>query len=272
MILGKLSPSDLSDLLALLPHFESIYEEVRGLFARHPEKMTPKGFVPPAWYGFYEMPIQEHIAHIIELTDLGDEMKPLLTANDPHHALIQNMKDSLNESEESQEKFDENDRPLVALGTGFAVSIYLSIKSLMTFGLYINELVALAGEENPKSDKALFQAVKIDPTVIGCSRIISRISLAILRNDQKFLKALQQSMSGKLTKREQKTYQLQRLVLQILNETGAPKLTQDNLYELFVNQLKIVARDRDSDIGDVANNLRQFSYQFMKQKSVSKNA
>jgi hypothetical protein len=62
-----------------------------------------------------------------------------------------------------------------------------------------------------------------------------------------------------------------RLVLQVLHEVGAPQLNQNDLYELFVKQLKIVAGDENTVRGDAANNLRQFAYQFMKQKSVSEN-
>ena len=57
--------------------------------------------------------------------------------------------------------------------------------------------------------------------------------------------------------------------MQVLLESGAPQLCADDLYELYVEQLNIVAKDRNNDVGDVSNNLRQFTYQFMKRKSVS---
>lgn len=268
MILGKISPSDLVELLALLPLFDSSYVELKEKFVIHPEKMTPPGFIRPSWYELYELPIHEHIAHVIVYTGQTGDFKELVESENPHRSFIHASKAIAEEPDD--QPFDEDDRPYLALFTGYAMSIYLSIKSLITFGFYINELVAVAGEETPKSDKALFQAVKIDPTVMGCRRIMGRISLAVIKKDQKFLNRLQKAINGKLTKREQKTYQYLRLVLQILQEVGAPQLSQNDLYELFVNQLKIVAKDRDSDIGDVSNNLRQFAYQFIKQKSVSK--
>jgi len=115
----------------------------------------------------------------------------------------------------------------------------------------------------------LFNAIKIDPTVIGCPSISKRISQAILEDDQKFMEKLKKAFHGKFTKRENRVYQLQRLIMQVLLETKAPALGAEDLYKLFVEQLKIASKDRDSDIGDVANNLRQFAYQFMKQKPVS---
>lgn len=269
MNLGKLSPADLADLISLIAPLEASYEEANRLLAENPEKLTPPGFFKPAWYEFYQMPFVEHAAHVALYTGQAEDLIAYAAQENPTRAAIQSTKQSM--AKPDDEAFDETDRPILALAFGFSLSLYLSLKSLMTFGLYLNELVALAGENTKESDKALFSAVKIDPTVIACSNIASRLSLAVILNDQEFLNKLQKALSGKLTKREQKTYQHQRLVLQILQEVGAPKLHQDDLYELFVKQLDIVADDRNSDVGDVANNLRQFAYQFMKQKSVSQN-
>lgn len=59
------------------------------------------------------------------------------------------------------------------------------------------------------------------------------------------------------------------VALQVLHETAAPKLNESDLYTLFVEELKLVRGEREGDEGNVANALRQFVYQFMKDKAVS---
>ncbi len=263
---GKLSSSDLADVINLAQFLESGYEELRAKYASTPEKLTPPGYIKPSWYEFYEMPFPQHIAHVVLYTDQVQDLKSFLASENPTKAAIEYAKAQV--SIEDDTPLDDAERLLLALVFGWGTSLRNSFKSLLTFGCYLNDLVAKAGEESKLSDKALFQAVRIDPTVVACSRIASRISLAVLRGDDNFLHKLRKAITGKLTKREQESYQNQRLVLQILHETGAISLNQAELYKLFVEQLKIVSGKTS---GDVANNLRQFAYQFMKQKSVSKN-
>ena len=186
----------------------------------------------------------------------------------PPKACLTALQDSV-ESDGFDWVLTEETHALLPLMLGVTFSLYFSFKSILTFGLYLNELIAIVAKGGIAGDKAIFKAVKIDPTVIACKNVTSRISRSILEDDQKFLKKLRQSFQGKFTKRESRVYQLQRLILQVLLETNSPKLGSEHLYELFVEQLKIASRDNNSDIGDVANNLRQFAYQFIKRKSVS---
>lgn len=70
---------------------------------------------------------------------------------------------------------------------------------------------------------------------------------------------------------KKKHFEKVRIVLQVLLETGAKRLSAPDLYQLFVDELEIVEGDElsNSDVGNVENNLRQFAYQFFKNKSVS---
>jgi hypothetical protein len=152
---------------------------------------------------------------------------------------------------------------------GLSVSLANSVRSLMVFGSYLNDLIAKVRAGGESGDKALVSAVKIDPTVLGCPSVVARMSRAVMLDDQKFLGQVRRAMTGSLTKREQNNYKCMRIVLQVLHETGAPKLNEADLYTLFVEELTLVSREREGDEGNVANALRQFQYQFMKDKAVS---
>lgn len=271
MQLGKITPDDLILLIDLFPKFEEAFEELRNKFRIDADKAIVPEAIKPSWYELYEMPYIEHFAHVTVLTGQLDDVKALVKSEKPSHAAVLKAVHELETIDDADGPFSEEDRLLVPIVFGWGLSLYLTLKSLLVFGQYLNDLVALADRSDKIGDKALFNAVKIDPTVIACTNVINRISLAVMQNDKSFFKGLKNAVSGKLTQRENRLYQMQRLVLQVLIEVKAPKLNQEELYELFVNQLKIATRDNDSDVGDVANNLRQFAYQFMKQKSVRQN-
>lgn len=271
MELGRITSSDLLLFLNLFPRFEEEFEGLRDQFRINPEKLIVPGSIKPSWYEFYEMTYLEHLAHIVVYTGQLEDIKALATAENPYKEVLGKATLELSSIHEGGDSFDEEERPFVPLVFGMTVSLFFALKSLLVYGVYLNDLVALAGRGDKMGDKALFQAIKVDPSVIACTNVINRLSLALIQNDQSFLKKLKRAVSGTLTKREHRVYQMQRLVLQILLEVKAPKLSESDLYELFVNQLKIASRDNTSDIGDVANNLRQFAYQFMKQKSVRQN-
>jgi hypothetical protein len=268
MKIGKLSPDDLVLLITFIPQYEEVIKDGQTSIREKKHKIFAPESISPSWHHLYELSYHEHLARLIVDLGLADEVKQMAASTNPPKAGLDALESAFNSDDFNFELNDETSKKLPLL-LGVTYSLYLNFKSLMTFGLYLNELVAIAAKGGKAGDKVIFQALKIDPTVIGCNCISARISQAMLEGDQKFLNKLRKSFLGKFTKRESKTYQLQRLILQILLETGAPKLSAKLLYELFVEHLKIASKDHNSDIGDVAENLRQFTYQFFKQKSVS---
>lgn len=268
---GKLSSDDIRLFLGYFPQVSGQFEESEAslhedsglLFAPDAEKAV--------WCHFYEKSIKEHLALVLHTFGSLDLLKALGDAPNQITGLPE-LLDSLQRDLDNYEPTEEEAvvlRKRSVLFYGLSYSLYCSLRSLQIFGLYLNELIARVRVGGKTGDKALLQAVKIDPTVLACPSVVPRISQAVLLKDQKFLGAVQRAMSGKLTKREQRNYQSMRITLQILHETGAQKLSEPALYELFVEELKLVAGERFSAEGNVANNLRQFAYQFMKQKAVS---
>lgn len=269
MNLGKLTSENLITLLTFIPiYVEAIKEGQEAIRQKRDKIFTPKS-LSSSWHHLYELSYNEHLARFIVALGQEDEIKKMASSSNPSQAAIESLHEAFNTEDDFHLELDEESKLTLPLILGVTHSLILNFKSLLTFGLYINELVAIARKGGVKGDKALFNAIRIDPTVIGCTSISKRISQAVLEDDQNFIKKLKRAFQGKFTKRENRVYQLQRLIMQVLLETNAPSLNAEDLYKLFVEQLKIASKDRDSDIGDVANNLRQFAYQFMKQKPVS---
>lgn len=278
MNLGNLSPDDLHFFLELSEKL--LYEAVEAqkiLFDKAEDLFAPD-CQKPVWCHLYELPIIEHANSGLAFFGDGDGDAIRRLANSKNQIVEAGL--LLNEADAEFDAWDptpeEKGELRMILASIYALSFSLtnSLRALMTFGLYLNELVAIVRQGGADAEKALLSAVKIDPTVIGCPSAITFMSQRTLLGDTKFLGKLSAAMKGKLSASEKNHFEKVRLVLQVLHETGAKRLSAPDLYNLFVAELEIVDGDElsNSDTGNVENNLRQFVYQFSKKKSVSQNS
>lgn len=271
MQLGKISAADLRTLLTLYSKIFIEEGEARELLLQKQDSVFSSDAAKPAWCHLYESPAKQHFIEIGLALGLRDELEHIgrssnqILAMDKVIDVVGKKIDEWDASDEELNEFRENLGIIFALAT----SAMMSLRSLMTFGYYMNDLIALVRAGGDAGDKALLSAVKIDPTVLGCPSVVARMSRAVMLDDKEFLGAVRRAMTGKLTKREQKNYQQMRVVLQVLHEVDAEQRSQDDLYTLFVEELKLISRERDVDSGSVANNLRQYAYQFQQLKRVS---
>lgn len=273
MQLGQIPSEDLALFLSLPQQLFGEMEEARELLLSRKEVFFANDVVSPAWCHFYEMPIKDH-AGLVLVSMMGSEVLQRLSEA-PNQ--IQEM---LAAAAEFQVELDGDDKELDeetanemrkcwAALFGQVLSITYSFRSLMIFGSYLNDLIAIVRSGGEYAGNALLKAVKIDPTVLACPSVSAYYSAAVMQNNEKFLRKVRQAMNGKLSTLQARNYQQMRLALQVLHESGAGKLSGEDLYHLFVEEMNLIQGDVNRDQGDVANNLRQFAYQFMKQKSGS---
>jgi hypothetical protein len=274
MQLGKISSEDLVVLLGYVPLLFSDEAEARGLLVGDSDRVLSPDSLNPSWCHLYELPAKEHFGRCMVAFGAVDMLKELAQAPNQLQVMAQLVEEvRASDDEEPDEEDDlsdeerENLRKSLGLVFGLGKSIMNSLQSLLIFGHYINDLVAIARAGGVDADRALLSAVKIDPTVLGCPTAVARLSRAVMLDDKQFLAKVRLAIGGALTKREQKGYQQMRLVLQVLHESKAPKLGSADLYKLFHDELNLVRRE--DGVGDVKGALRQFAYQFMEGKAVS---
>jgi len=140
---------------------------------------------------------------------------------------------------------------------GLLYSIEKSIKSMVTFGKFLNELVADVQNGNVQ---ALFKAVQIDRTITSCSPIADRISRAEILREDDFFKKLSNALTTKPMKPKEEYREL-RYILYALEEVDAlDTLPTERAYQLFCNELAIYP----SVGSDPARNLEKFIYRWKK--------
>lgn len=225
-----------------------------------------------SWCHLYELDPKDHFKLLYKGFSEDEEfqkiLKQFISSSDQFSTIPQMQQNITNYFDTHFEEVTEEEaRELMpAMGEffGIGMSVYFSLSSVLYYGLFINELVAKARSGD---DKALFDAIRLDSTVIGCQTAMNRISKAKLLDDKSFFKKLKAALTGNKTKREQANYQKMRLVLELLYEAKCEKLTDDNLYELFVDTLNLYSwHERD---GGNAKALRKFVDTYMKKNATT---
>lgn len=274
MQLGTISSEDLAVLLSYVPLLFAEEAEARELLNEKADRILAADCANFSWCQFYELPAKEHFARCVVAFGAVDMLQQLAKAPNQLQTMSKFIEEigasddeDVGEGDDLSDEERENLRRGLGVVFGLSKSIVNSLRSLLIFGHYMNDLVAIVRAGGAAADSALLSAVKIDPTVLGCPTAVTRLSRAVMLDDKKFLGEVRKAISGMLNKREQKTYQQMRLVLQVLHETNAPRLGSADLYKLFHDELNLVRRE--DGVGNVKGALRQFAYQFMECKAVS---
>lgn len=269
MQLGRLSSNDLRLVLSFLPMFESEAAQATALVKEKSEKVFTGNFAKVRWCHLYELPFPQHLTQCTTALGFADDQKEIAAA--PNHieavaAKLQCMDAEIDEvcASASQEELDQF-RESIPIRLALTTSLYNSFRCLLAFGCYLNDLIAQARAGD--DEQALFNAIRVDPTVVGCPTAITYISRAVLVEDERFMGKLKLALNGNLLKQNQANFQKMRVVLRVLFEAGATQLTDAQLHELFVKQLRLYAAD--SKAGDVTKNLRKFANRYMKVRTTT---
>jgi hypothetical protein len=152
-------------------------------------------------------------------------------------------------------------RPSLPMISAAFIAIQYSLFCVLYHGCFLNELIVRVRNGD---DKALTDAIKIDTSIIGCPTVVGKISKATRLQDQEFFCKIKSAINGKKEKLKQINFQKMRLVFEILYEAKALRLTDKQLYQLFVEELKLYTAN--SSGGGVEKALRKHADTFMKIK------
>lgn len=273
----NITAEDLRTFLEFWPSFPAEADEVQKMIIDKQDKFFGKEAEFFAWCPLYELSIKQHIAlanagilqgyakflkeeHLAgwykQLVDTPGQIEALPT-------LYRQVDHHFNATEPSNEDI-ESVLPTLAATFGLGLSMYHTLRCVLFHGCFLNELIehVRAGD-----DKALFDAIRIDSTVVGCMSVSNRISKAALLQDNRFFAKLKAAINGKLAKREQANFEKMRLVFEILHEAGASRLNDAQLQQLFVEELSLYSSNAKG--GGNAKSLRKFADTYMKKSATT---
>lgn len=138
------------------------------------------------------------------------------------------------------------------------VALMRTLESIQVYGRSFQRMLV---DIKNGSDKALFDAVKLDHSLMGHSIIQRRISIAELKQEKKFFAQLANTLKRRPVKYSSKLYPV-RYILALLDELGQlDYLTEESAYQLFCVELNIYSYAGD----DPSRSLWQFIYRWKKE-------
>lgn len=222
-----------------------------------------------SWCHLYELPIEQHVSYnfsgLLPDGQVSEWRKQISESPGKISGLASVAKQIdiyFDEREAPTEEDIEMLRSILPTICAYFYSVQYSLLCILYYGCFLNELIARVRNGD---DKALFDAIRVDPTVVGCQSVIVRISKAKRLQDSDFLNELKKTQSGVSAKLKQANFQKMRLILKVLAEAGVTRLSNKHLYQLFVEELNLYTAN--SKGGGVEKSLREFVDTYMMKKA-----
>ncbi|MDB5852861.1 MAG: hypothetical protein JWR22_902 [Herminiimonas sp.] len=245
----------MSQLIQMLP----ILDDARPVLAAQMRSSESAAeFLKPglAWGGFYDMTITEHLACFCMVAGLLEPLVLAAATNDPVAELFK--PDAGPDCQEwnggTEGQFGWHDL------LGALYSLLGSVESVVLYGYYLNELLAMSFEDG--DDEALFNAIRVDPMVVTSEKAAHRISVAVVKDDQRFLKSMQNALKGK-TGKQARYLKKFKFLMQLLLEAGMLGKPNKEIRALAL-QLGAYANDPNAE-----KNLNAQILKFRKKKTIS---
>lgn len=229
---GKLTAVQFKALIDKLPELRKqrgeLSELVRGVPKAKLEELLPRDY---SWSEIYELPFIEHLALMLFVIDEVDFIHQAAQAPDPQQVVL----DGLDPDDDEEWTGGWHGLFEKKHLTGMLFTLQRTLLSIM---LYQKTMSTLIDEVRQGNDDSLFDAVRVDRAAVACPTIAARICRAELLHDKHFFIRLRNALKGPSQKHWQ-SYQDLRYALCVLRDLGFDKLSDDQLENLLVHQLKV---------------------------------
>lgn len=268
---GQTNAESIRALLEIWPMFQSEFYEALEILLEDKKDIFNNQSINFSWCHLYELTFKEHVVTLLteHLDDevLSNIFKDLGSKQDQVSHLpvaLEQINEYIDSWDPPTEEKKEELTPRYAEMLIARMTLFNSLKSLLYYSRFLNDLIEDARQG---SDKSLFNAIKVDATILGCPTAIRRINQASIIDDQKFFKSLKASISGKFGSLEQANFQKMRLVIEVLYESKATNLSDEQLKHLFVDTLNLYSWNEAA--GGNAKALRKFVEQYMRKNTTT---
>ncbi len=247
---GKFTAEQLETISGYISEARQSGQLLEPLFQQAPaEKLQSILGDDFTWCDLYELPFGEHVGLMVLILNWQNELKIALQSEDPQQHFFDFIADidfDKNWQGGYQGCFEQSHL------VGVLVSLVKTIKSIMVYHKSLNQLLE---EVRSGNDKSLFDAVRIDRSMVACPTFAHRISMAELKNDKKFFIRLNKSLKGPSGKHMVGLEEL-RFMLNVLVVDGPDQITDKGLETLLVEKLKLYPKTP----GAQKNLRKQYAY------------
>lgn len=230
---GKLTAEQFKQLILQLPEMrkeqKSLEEVVKSASKERIYELLEKDFY---WAEVYELTFVEHLALLMMAMDKVELLKESKKAPDPTQHFLDNFEfddDPDHWTGGWKGLFEKQD----LIGLVFALQ-----RTILSIMIYQKTIQTLVEEVRQGNDDSLFDAIRVDRSSMACPTFAARIAKAEFTGDKHFFIRLKNALKGP-TQKYWQSYQDLRFALFTLSDLGFDKLTDDQLIDLLVHQLKV---------------------------------
>lgn len=199
--------------------------------AAPPEKLRALFGEKFVWASAYELTFNDLLALLMCALGKKDKLIEISQSSTPQEDALEWAKEKHSDEWAGDSDGTFEKRHVV----GLTIALQRNILSVMIFHRTLNQLVA---DARNGSDDALFNAVRIDRSVVSCPTIADRISRADLKNDSKFFLRLGAALKGP-SKKNWESYRDLRFAFHAMREIGFGNLSDEQMENLLVHTLKL---------------------------------
>lgn len=251
---GKLSLDQFKQLVKELPIVRSQMQElpelVRTVSKEKINEILDKDFY---WAEVYELPFRDQIALLFCALGRVQKLIEISKSSDPNQAAMDWCKSEDAEDWNGGEGGFFEKKHVI----GLTVAMHRNILCIMLFHRTLDKLVE---EVRAGNDESLFQAVRIDRSIVACPTFADRIARAEFGNERMFFLHLRSALKGP-SKKHWEMYKDLRYAIFMLRELGFNTMSDAQLEDLLVHKLKLYP-----NIPSARKNLRK---QFTESKKIS---
>jgi hypothetical protein len=253
---GKLTEDQFRRFVRQLPEIRKEYAGFEEAIQKaSPQKLHDLLGDGVWWAPLYEFSMLESLAFLFYVLGETDHIRAMAQNPDPQEALLQEM--------EAGREIEWDGGPGKAFSKGDVIALAMVLqRNVLSIMVYQRSLAALVAEVREGNDRSLFDAVRLDRSVVSCPTVAARISHAELIGEKRFFQRLRNAVKGP-QKKHWESYQDLRYSLAVLREMGFDKLTDAQLEKLLVDVLKVYPKTFTA-----RKNLRKQYYQSNKFKTL----
>ncbi len=225
---GKLTHDQFSKLVSRLPEVRRQMRELPKVLQEKQERLkTVLGENGYSWGTIYERPFLEQMALLFVLIGLHLPLKEAAQSEDPQEIVL-----GWGDDDSPLDTWFDANEDQIEKKYLLWMAIVLQ-RNILAIMLYHKSMGALVDEVRQGNDMALFDAVRVDRSVLLAAPCADRLSRAEMLNDKEFLRHLRSAIKGPSRKHMEAIQDL-RYSIVALRECGFDRFSDADLEKLFI--------------------------------------
>ncbi|MFH1044801.1 MAG: hypothetical protein V1796_07135 [Pseudomonadota bacterium] len=253
---GKLTEDQIKRLVKKLPEIRKQEGELQEAFRSASKEKLREIIGDGIWWApLYEMSLVQGLGLLFYVLGKAEWLREVAQSPDPQEEVLKEIY--------SEEEWEWDGGPDGKFSKGDVIALIMALqRNVLSIMVYKRSLSSLIEEARGGNDDCLFDAIRLDRTIVSGPTATARISKAELLGEKRFFQRLLKALKGPSQKHWEGFKDL-RYSLAILRDLGLNDLSDSQLEHLLVDVLGVYPKSFSA-----RKNLRAQYYQSKKIKTL----